>query len=571
MTCKKILIAACLISFELLFGSCTPLDEGTAPAGITAPSSIQLNKDMDSAAYLKGTFARINRDFDRAETELTKAVKKDSKNTDLITSAYILMVINGHFDKAAPIAKAIYKDHKDNMMAAAILIVENAQKGSYADNFQYMDAFSPTYKQLFVPMVKAWHESAVDEKEKALKTLETASASDKNGKAPPLKSLYALHHGMIAERAGKDVEAKKDYAKIMESDPDDIRSRTFQIMGYSFQRTGDAKNLEKLKGLYKKQETLSGILGKETFYPPLNKNPIPSEKEGLAEVFFNIGASIPENERESSLVFYRLALYLNPDLNVAKLTLAGALENQTLLDEADKLYADIPPEEENLYVAANLKRIAIAEQHERPDTAIRILDDLYTRYQASFFLITRADFKRSKEDWLGALGDYDALIKGGESSSKLFYMKGMCLERLNRIPESIAALQEARRLAPDNPYILNYLGYVGLEHDINIKESFGYVEKAAELIPNNGEIMDSLGFGYLKLKQNKKALEAMKKAVELEPSSAVIQEHLGDVHMAMKRPKDAAYQYEKALTLITDRTKEKEDYRRISEKLERLK
>ena len=103
------------------------------------------------------------------------------------------------------------------------------------------------------------------------------------------------------------------------------------------------------------------------------------------------------------------------------------------------------------------------------------------------------------------------------------------------------------QLFPDQPDVLNYLGYSWIDQGINLDEGLAMVRKAVELRPNSGFIIDSLGWAYYRLGRFEEAAEELQKALELMPSDPVINDHLGDAYWQIGRKLEAVFQWKHAL------------------------
>merc|ERR1711965_261697 len=83
----------------------------------------------------------------------------------------------------------------------------------------------------------------------------------------------------------------------------------------------------------------------------------------------------------------------------------------------------------------------------------------------------------------------------------------------------------ALKLFPDQPLVLNYLGYSWIDFKKNLKEAERLILKAVKLRPNDGYFIDSLGWTYYRKGNYKKAVESLEKAVSLVPSDPIINDH----------------------------------------------
>src|SRR5690606_36101992 len=73
-----------------------------------------------------------------------------------------------------------------------------------------------------------------------------------------------------------------------------------------------------------------------------------------------------------------------------------------------------------------------------------------------------------------------------------YYARGSCYERIKNWDAAEADLEKALSLYPDQPLILNYLGYSWIDQGRRLKEGIAHIEKAVALKPDDGYIVDSL-------------------------------------------------------------------------------
>jgi len=146
----------------------------------------------------------------------------------------------------------------------------------------------------------------------------------------------------------------------------------------------------------------------------------------------------------------------------------------------------------------------------------------------------------------------------------LFYVRGIAYERSGRWEEAERDFRKALELEPDQPNVLNYLGYSLVEKGIKLDEALEMIRKAVEKRPNDGYITDSLGWALYRLGRYEEAVEPMERAVELTPLDPVINDHLGDVYWMVGRKREARFQWKRALSFGPD----EKDAARIRRKLE---
>lgn len=175
---------------------------------------------------------------------------------------------------------------------------------------------------------------------------------------------------------------------------------------------------------------------------------------------------------------------------------------------------------------------------------------------------------RSRKRYAEAIPYYDqalALVNKPERRHWVYYYaRGTCYERLKNWDAAEADLQKALSLYPDQPLILNYLGYSWIDQGRNLKEGMAHIEKAVALKPDDGYIVDSLGWAHYMQGNYKEAVRYLERAVELKPDDPVLNDHLGDALWRVGREREARFQWDQALSLKP----EPEDEAKIRKKLQ---
>jgi Flp pilus assembly protein TadD len=136
------------------------------------------------------------------------------------------------------------------------------------------------------------------------------------------------------------------------------------------------------------------------------------------------------------------------------------------------------------------------------------------------------------------------------------YLRAVALEQAGRWPEAERDLQAALKVNPDEPELLNFLGYSWIDRNERLAEALAMVEKAVAARPQSGAMLDSLGWAYFRLGDYKAAVEKLEAAVELEPGDPDVNGHLGDAYWKVGRFIEARFQWRRVLSLEpTDKQK----------------
>jgi tetratricopeptide (TPR) repeat protein len=134
----------------------------------------------------------------------------------------------------------------------------------------------------------------------------------------------------------------------------------------------------------------------------------------------------------------------------------------------------------------------------------------------------------------------------------LLLVQANSFEEAGRWPETKAALQQALAIAPDQPLLLNFMGYAKLEHHEDLDAAEAMIRKASELAPDDASITDSLGWAQFKRGKLDQAIATLQRAAEKDPDQADIQEHLGDALYKSGRRMEARFAWNASLVTAED-------------------
>ncbi len=280
---------------------------------------------------------------------------------------------------------------------------------------------------------------------------------------------------------------------------------------------------------------------------------IHSATDGAAEVYFSVAQGLLAGDAPDpfTLVHARLAAMIRPDFDDATLLSASILEQAGQYDLAITTYATVRPESP-IYHAAEIGRAEAMVRAGRFDAAIEVLENLSRlRPGLAGVWVALGDTLRRQERYKEAVGAYDRAVslKGKPESGDWFvwYSRSIAQERLGDWADAEKGFREALRLSPDQPSVLNYLGYSYVVRGENLEEALAMIRKAADERPDAGFIIDSLGWALFKLGHFQEAVTEMERAVQLEPRDPLLNDHLGDVLWAVGRRREAAFQWRRAL------------------------
>lgn len=539
---KHLLLTACA-AFAL---------SGTAFASDTAKASGE--KSHFAGAFLASHFAQSIQDWGRSSDYLNHVLQQDPANADLLKRSMILATGAGDMKTAVDSAKKLTATGDKNGLAFIVLAADAIKNGRPQDATALMDKMEGGDMAAFVkPLVQGW-----------------AGVAD--GKLPKLEtvqdtSMHLYHTALMALALGKMGDAQKLTDRLLAtkglSPLDALRGADLLLL---LGKTDKAQAL--LKSLAA-QDT--GMTAPKTQLEAMAQGGAALEKlkssigiktpaQGYALALMDMARILYQEQSDSSVrIFARLALMLDPTITDAHLLMADSLARNSRFEEAIAELKTIPKDHESYQQAQHYAADLLAQSGDKRG-AQDLLEKLFKQDNDIEALIRVGDLRRSDQDFKGALEAYNRAAQriGDKIPSEfwhLLYARGMAYERQGDWGKAEADLKAALVYQPDNPYLLNYLGYGWADQGKNLDESLKLIARAVELNPEDGYITDSLGWVHYMRGQYHESVEPLEKAVELLPYDPTINDHLGDAYWRVGRKQEARFQWERAISYAEADTK----------------
>lgn len=279
----------------------------------------------------------------------------------------------------------------------------------------------------------------------------------------------------------------------------------------------------------------------------------PTLQQGAANALLPPAAFLlAEKQPELGLDYLRLALRLDPKRDEAWLLIGDTLSAGGQVDEAREAYAE-PQPGSSAYVPARSRLIATYDDSAKDAPTELALAEATAKAAPSDpdAMELLADALRINSHYQELAQVLDKLIAqlGPQASWSLYYMRGVALDQAGDWPGAERDLKQALAMSPDEPDVLNYLGYSWIDRGVDLKDAKTMIEKAVAAKPNSGAIVNSLGWADYKLGLYTDAVEQLERATELEPADPDINNHLGDAYWAVGRKLEARFQWEQVLSL----------------------
>ncbi|MGF6861076.1 tetratricopeptide (TPR) repeat protein [Rhodobacteraceae bacterium MBR-64] len=521
-------------------------------------------QDGLAGAYLAARVAAHANDYRAAADYFSAAVVRDPDNAALLEYAITAQVGLGNFDAAGPLADRMGSLKTDSQVAAIVRLVRHLKAGDYAAANAGL-AEDKLVGQLVDRLVNAWVEVALGRFSQARTAFDAITANDDT-------RAFGLYHSALALASVGDFEAADAIFSGTASGPVPLTRR------------GVIAHVEILSQLDRNQDAIALI--EETFGTTSNPefaalaerlkagevlafDLVKSPTDGLAEVFYTVAGVLRGEAADAfTLIFARSAEYLRPDDVDQMLLTASILESQGQYDLATAAYQRVPPVDPSFHVAEIGRATALARAG-KTEAAIEVLQQLgRTHGDLPSVQVALGDRLRSEERYAEAAAAYgraiDLLGDPKPGQWPIYYSRGISHERIGDWDKAEADFREALTLQPDQPEVLNYLGYSYVDKGQNLDEALDMIKRAVAARPDDGYITDSLGWAYYKMGRYQEAVAPMEKAAQLEAVDPIVNDHLGDVYWAVGRTLEARFQWRRALSFGP----EEKDAQRIRRKLE---
>lgn len=547
--------------FRLLFAAAAIVLPGTAFAALGGggmPPSF-------SGSYLAGRSADQARDIGAAVRFYSDALTADPDNPALTERLLLLGLANNDLDEAFQLAQRLIGVDETNPAGRLALASRALKQGKNAEAADIISKIGPAeLATLTSGLIQAWVQFGDGKVDEALKTIAALRGPDW------YKIFKDFHTALILDAAGRTGEAATAIKQAYVDDASALRI----VVAYARILTRAGERDEAIRALTafggdtprhpELRYILADIKDGKTLSPVTT-----TVNGGVAEALYGLGSAIGVDDGpELPAAYLRLSAYLDVGDYLATEAIGDIFQSVNRCEDAIKLYDQVPRTaaiRRNADIQTGSCLAALDKPDEGAKLIERVIDADPNDIEAAIEL---GNIYRANNRFADAAAAYSRGIKAVGTPEKadwrIFYYRGVALERSKQWPQAEADFKQALTLNPDRPEVLNYLGYSWVDRGENLDEALDMIKKAVSLSPNDGYIVDSLGWAYHRLKRDPEAVTTLENAIELKGGDATINDHLGDVYWAVGRKREAYFQWAHA----RDSEPEKEDLPRILQKLQ---
>lgn len=501
----------------------------------------------DAGAYLAARAASVASDYAQAAQYYDRLLVVRPDDRAVQEGALISHIALGALDKARDLARPLASGDAPLQVAVLVMLADAAQAEDFARGSALL-AQGGDAGQLVGGLYEAWSRVGQGQMSEAMAAFDAVARID------GLQGFSGYHRALalalVGDFEGAEAIFSGDYAELYNSTRRGVLAH-LQILS-QLERFEDALALiDRAFGAGLDPE-LAAVRVRLAAREPLPFTMVGSARDGVAELFYSVAQALEaEQLSDFALIHARVALWLRADHTDAALLSAAILEGQGQHALAISAYAQIGPKSP-VFHAAEMGRAEAMVADGRSDAAIEVLEQLTrTHPDLSGVWTALGDNLRAADRFAEAAKAYDeAIARSGPSDTvewSLWYAWAIAQERSGAWDKAEGGFRKALELRPDQPSVLNYLGYSYVEKKQNLTEALQMIEKAVAGRPDDGYITDSLGWALYRLGRYAEAVVQMERAVELLPTDALLNDHLGDVYWAVGRQREAEFQWRRAL------------------------
>ena len=524
----------------------------SAPKRVAATSPAPTPKDAGlAAAYLAGRHAESAAAADTAVDFYNRVTALDPDNSSLLQNTYFLAAQSGDFETSVPAARKAYETQPNRGMAAVIVAMDHFKKGEYAKALPYLaKPTTQTINSFALPVLRAWALAPASPPETTLAELAALKAFQDTA------DLVDVTSGLLNEFYGRKTEAIANYDAVALK-MDTGRFSTLRLTAEGYHRLGqDAK----VKGLFDAFQKTHGTSPTLDMYKAAIPNVAVRKitpNEGMAEALFAAAELLLMNDpndlrAQIATAYAQEALNLNPDMDIARRFIGSTLAARGRFEDSNAVLIKLKKSATG-YLDAQMQIADNDIRLKRPADAQAILQQvLKERPEWVDAHVALGDILRNDKKFNEAVTSYNSALKAaGDTRTNwaILYSRGIAFERNKNWDAAEADFRKALELRPDDPNILNYLGYSYLDRGVKLPEARQLIESAYKQRPNDGYIIDSFGWALFMNGEYDKAVQNLERAIESTPSDGTINEHLGDAYWRVGRRNEARFQWQRALGL----------------------
>lgn len=521
-----------------------------------------------AGAYLSAEQAARRGDLSEAADRYAAVLARDPNNVTLMERAMLHQIAAGKMVQAMALARRLEQLSPGRHLALLLLASDAVRRDDFAKVQEIFPIDDEPDGPFVGALINAWAAYGKGDVATAHAVLDQVEAENLGGPAGQLVAAY--HQGLIAAASGDDEKAADAFARAADR-ASASGERMTRFRAGALARLGQLDEAravldERLARSFSDRRIEQ--LARDLEAGKLPAPEIATTAQGIAEALFGLASFLTQGPNNMiGLAYARLASNLAPELVAAHLLIGSELHQSGQYELAIEAYEAVPDDADES-LDAHIGRADALEAAGQVDEAVEELRGIVARWPQNIGTHTAlGDVLRRNERFEESAAAYDGAVSlVGALENRhwpLLYQRGIAYERSKQWALAEADFLKALELEPDQPQVLNYLGYSWVEMGLHLDKAEEMIAKAVEQRPDDGYIVDSLGWVLYRMGDFDEAVQHLERAVELRPVDPVINDHFGDALWMVGRRIEAEFQWRRALSFEP----EEKDAKRIKRKL----
>ncbi|CDM56661.1 MULTISPECIES: tetratricopeptide repeat protein [Rhizobium] len=509
-----------------------------------------------SGAFLAARTADVDHDYETAIELYKKALQIEPGNPEIRQRLMISLLLNGDIKDGVKYANDLKGDPTVERITTVVRSMDAIRRGEYKTAESLLKYTGPNdLDRMMNDLLAAWARVGAGRGKEALSMVQRM-------KGPDWVGIFKSYNAGAIAIVNGDIRAARQNLNdaVLDKDGGATAPDTFMRAVMALAR------LEASQG--NKQKALDAISVGDNLLPnyaPLNalrqsiekgekqEQQIQTAKQGAAGVLFSIGGALNRDGAEDIVSLYlQTAKTLDPDSADTLVMLGGIAEKQEQMDRAIALYKQVPENSPMRRISELQLGLALAQGGKVEEARKHLQSLIASDPKDVRSYLAYGSVLSDAKDYAAMADNYDKAVEvlgplPGRGAWTVFFQRGIAYERLKKWDQAEPNFRKALELNPDQPQVLNYLGYSWIDMNRNLDEGLAMIKKAVDLRPDDGYIIDSLGWAYFRLNRFDDAVEELEKAAQIKAGDATINDHLGDAYWRVGRKLEAVYQWNRAL------------------------
>ena len=493
--------------------------------------------------YISARQAMFQSDYEVAAKHFGATLSIDPSNPRILELTMLANALVGDLKNAIPPAETLYSNGNSSLLTNLVLLADYVKREAYEEAIELLND-ERIAARLIGLVSAAWVYAGAGNMTESISAFDSIPQKIINVNDSRQLSYFIEYHKALAIASTGDFETAGNICETILSSREYITNRSLnscvRILSQVDRHDDATDALDKLNfGNGKNIEAMQIITSLE------DGAAIPftmtgGAADGIAEVFYTLSKEYAGDDgKELSLMYANLAEYLNPDLAEVAILSAELYGDLGQYELAIRSYKRVM-RDHPLFITAELGRAEMLNTSNKSNAAIEVIESLSKSHPESHEVyVALGEIQRQLGNYRDAVVAYEnaLAVHHADDPGRWYthYVRGICFERMDQWPNAEFEFRKALELNPEEPYVLNYLGYSLVEKRTNLNEALDMIERAVAAKPNSGFIVDSLGWVLYRLGRYHEAIGHMERAAELMPTDVVVNDHLGDVTLGSRK------------------------------------